>query len=98
MALNPTDLRDSMKLCKLAETPDAAPLTARAQGGQLRILAAYCQGDWAATQATAQGKDITSLDSPNFGLLLARLTLALFPSHNPHDDRRRPCLIFPCRL
>ena len=60
-------------------------------------MAAYCQGDWAATQATARGKDIFSLDGPNFDLLLARLTRALFPSFNPHDDRR-PCLIFPCRL
>jgi hypothetical protein len=60
-------------------------------------MAAYCQGDWAATQATARGKDIFNLDSPNFDLLLVRLTRALFPSFNPHDDRR-PCLIFPCRL
>jgi len=94
MALNPTELRDTMELCKLTETPT----TARTQGGRLKIMAAYCQGDWAATQATARGKDIFGLDSPNFDLLLARLTRALFPSRNPHDDRGRPCLIFPCRL
>jgi hypothetical protein len=98
MALNPTELRDTIELCKLAETPATAPLTARSQGGRLRIMAAFCQGDGAETQATARGKDIFGLDSPNFDLLLARLTRALFPSFNPHDDRGRPCLIFPCRL
>ena len=91
MALNPTDVRDTMALCKLSETPT----TTRSQDGQLRILAAFCQGDYAATQATGRGRDITSLDSPNFDNLLAALTRELFPSRNPHDDRRR-CRILPC--
>ncbi len=97
MALNPTELRDTIELCKIPETPDAAPLTARSQGGNLRILAAYCQGDWAASQAVGRGRDIFSLDSPNFDLLLARLTRTLFPTRNPHDDRdRRRCVLLPC--
>lgn len=94
MALNPTELRDTNDLCKLAETPNTAPLTARSQGGRLRIMAAFCQGDWTATQATARGKDISGLESPNFANLLAQLTHALFPSRNPHDDRR--CRFLPC--
>ncbi len=93
MALNPTELRDTIELCKLTETPK----TARSQGGRLRIMAAFCQGDYAATQATARGNDILDLNSPNFDTLLARLTRTLFPSYNRHDDRR-PCLIFPCRI
>lgn len=94
MALNPTELRDTEQLCKLTGTPT----TARSQGGRLRIMAAFCQGDWTATQATARGKDIYGLDSPNFDNLLAALTRTLFPARNPHDDFHRPCLIFPCRL
>lgn len=98
MALNPTELRDTIKLCKIPETVAAAPKTARSQGGNLRILAAYCQGDWAATQAVGRGRDIHSLDSPNFDALLAQLTRALFPARNPHDDRDSlRCRIFPCR-
>lgn len=91
MALNPTDVRDSNALCKLTDTPT----TVRSQGGRLRILVAFCQGDYAASQATGRGKDITSMDSPNFDKLLAGLTRELFPSRNPHDDRRR-CRIWPC--
>lgn len=99
MALNPTELRDTQQLCTIPETPEAAPATARSQGGELRIMAAYCQGDWVATQATGRGRDITSLDSPNFDRLVADVTRALFPYRNPHDDRHRsPCSIFPCRL
>jgi hypothetical protein len=92
MALNPTDVRDTNALCKLTDTPT----TTRSQDGRLRILAAFCQGDWVASQATARGKDITSLNSPNFDNLLAGLTRELFPSRNPHDDRRRRCRVLPC--
>ena len=94
MAINPTDVRDTNKLCKLTETPT----TTRSQDGQVRILGAFCQGDYAASQATARGNGITSLDSPIFDDLVAGLTRTLFPSRNPHDDRRsRRCLILPCR-
>ena len=93
MALNPTELRDTNQLCKLTETPT----TARTQDGRLRIMAAFCQGDYAASQATGRGNDINGLDSPNFDNLLAQLTRTLFPGRNPHDDRRRRCVILPCR-
>lgn len=92
MAINPTDIRDTIKLCKLTETPT----TARSVDGNVRILAAFCQGDYAASQATGRATGVTSLDSPNFDDLVARLTRTLFPTRNPHDDRRRRCGIFPC--
>ena len=93
MALNPTGLRDTIELCKLTEPPQ----TARSADTQVRIMAAFCQGDFAATQATARGKDITSLNGPKFDALIAQLTHTLFPGYNPHDNRS-PCLIFPCRI
>jgi len=92
MALNPTELRDTNQLCKLTDTPR----TARSEGGRLRILAAFCHGDYAASQATARGTGINSLDSPKFDNLLAQLTRTLFPLRNPNDDRKR-CRILPCR-
>ena len=91
LALNPTDLRDTNELCKLSTVPQ----TAASQDGRLRIMAAFCQGDYVATQATARGKAITALEAPNFSFLLAQLTHALFPSRNPHDDRR--CRFIVCR-
>ena len=94
LAVNPTELRDTIELCKLTVAPQTASQTTPAQGGRLRIMAAFCQGDYAATQATGRGKEIASLDSPNFRFLLAQLTRALFPNRNPHDDRR--CRFLPC--
>lgn len=93
LALNPTDVRDSMALCKLP--PNAKPGTAPSQDGRLRILAAYCQGDYPVSEATGRGKDITSLNSPNFQSLVAGLTRTLFPIRNPHDDRH--CRFLLCR-
>jgi hypothetical protein len=92
MAINPTEIRDTIKLCKLTETPT----TARSEGGNVRILAAFCQGDYAASQATGRATGVTSLDSPNFDKLVAGLTRTLFPARNPHDDRGRRCRVFPC--
>jgi hypothetical protein len=92
MAINPTEIRDTIKLCKLTETPT----TARSEGGNVRILAAFCQGDYAASQATGRATGVTSLDSPNFDKLVAGQTRTLFPARNPHDDRGRRCRVFPC--
>ncbi len=91
MAINPTEVNDTIKLCKLTDTPKTAP----SQGGEVRVLAAFCQGDYAASQATGRARDVTSLDSPNFDALLARMTRTLFPTRNPNDDRRR-CRVLPC--
>lgn len=96
MAINPTELNDTQDLCKLSEAPADAPLTARSQGGEVKILAAFCQGDWAATQAVGRGRNVGGLDSPAFDSLIAHLTRALFPHRNPHDDRDPRCRVFPC--
>ncbi len=96
MAINPTEINDTIKLCKLSEAPADAPLTAPSVGGKVRILAAFCQGDYAASQATGRATNVSGLDSPNFDSLLAQLTRTLFPSRNPNDDRRRRCRILPC--
>ena len=93
MALNPTELRDTEQLCKLTDPPKTAP----SQGGKLRVLAAFCEGDWTASQATASGSDINSLDSPKFDTLVADLTNTLFPAADLHERFDRRCIGTPCQ-
>ncbi len=90
MVLNPVDFYNTQALCKMTEGPETAP----SQDGRIHVIAAYCQGDFAATQGFARAKDVTALDSANFDRMLALLTRTMFPTRNPNDDRR--CRTIAC--
>lgn len=90
MAINPVDFYDTHALCTMPGGPETAP----SQDGRIHVVAAYCQGDFAATQGFARARDVASLDSRNLDKMLALLTRTMFPTRNPNDDRR--CRIIPC--
>jgi hypothetical protein len=91
MAINPVDFYNTQKLCKMAEGPKTGP----SQDGRIHVIAAYCQGDFAATQGFAHARDVTALDSRNLDQMLALLTRTMFPTRNPNNDRscNVPCLL-----
>ena len=88
MVINPTDVTLSDDICRLT----APPATVRSAGDQIRIVAAFCQGDYAATRATGRARAVNGLASRDLDAMLALLNRALFPTRNPHDER------FRCRL
>ncbi len=90
LAVNPVGFFNTSRLCKKAEDIETTP----SEGGRMRVMAAYCQGDWTASQATVRAKDITGLDSPNFDRMMALFTRILLPTRNPHQERW--CGRFPC--
>jgi hypothetical protein len=91
MVINPVDFYNTQKLCKMTGGPETAP----SQDGRIHVIAAFCQGDFAATQGFARAKDVTALDSRNLDQMLALLTRTMFPTRNPSNDRscNVPCLL-----
>ena len=90
MAINPIDFYDTQALCKMTGGPETAP----SQDGRIHVIAAYCQGNFAATQGFARARDVTALDSRNLDRMLALLTRTMFPIRNPSNNRR--CRVVTC--
>jgi hypothetical protein len=89
---NPRQLVGAEGLCNPATPITTAP----ADGGPLRVVAAWCQTNFSLTENSARANGIGGLDSPKFRALVGQLTTSLFPPRNPHIETRRGCPPF-CR-
>ncbi len=100
LLFNPPPRTSSLLLCKqdrLDELAPAGPLRHVDGAGEVRLLAAYCNGDLTLTRVNASADAIDGPNSERFDSLMSQVALALFPSRNPNDDRN-DCrfLVIPC--
>ncbi len=94
LVFDPREKRSHLGLC----APDISAVAAapRADRSEMRVLAAFCQGETLITGLSGRARDVTSPDSPNFGFLVRQTTISLFPSHNPELEENR-CPLWPLK-
>jgi len=64
--------------------------------GSLRVTAAWCQSNFMISRVAGQSGGVTSLDSPKFRVLMARVTQSLFPPRDPNLMRSGRGCTPPC--
>jgi hypothetical protein len=83
MMFHPAPAVSANNVCAAPAPYRPAP---RAPGERLRLLAAFCGGNLALSEAYGWGSDVTGVPSPNFPDLVRRVTLALFPKHDVRQE------------
>ena len=91
LVFDPPENRSHLGLCAPGVAAGPPASTGRSE---VRVLAAFCQGETLITGLSGRARDVTSPDSPNFGFLVRQTTMSLFPSHNPELEENR-CPLWP---
>jgi hypothetical protein len=86
LVFDPPEKRSYLGLCAPRV---AAGAPASAGRGEVRVLAAFCQGETLITGVSGRARDVTGPRSPNFGFLVRQTTMSLFPSRNPELEENR---------
>jgi hypothetical protein len=84
IAFNPAGIRNPAALCSSPASFRYAP----PKNGETVLMGALCSSDSFLSHARARSQGVERLNSKQFDTLVSQLTLALFPSRNPHyqDD------------
>lgn len=95
LVFDPREKRSHLGLC--APDISAVATAPRANRSEVRVLAAFCQGETLITGVSGRASDVTGPDSPNFGFLVRQTTMSLFPPRNPElEEEHCPLLRFIC--
>ena len=88
-------------LCRagdLAAVPTAViPAAAPGATAEIRVFAAYCQGEMPLSWAGARAREVAGPRSETVSQLMSQIAIAMFPSRNRHRDENCVPRIFPCR-
>ena len=89
---NPRNMVGGESIC----APNGAVSGAAGAGGELRVIAAWCQTDFKISSVSGRTNGVTGLNSPKFRALLAGVTQSLFPQRDELRMRRGDGCQPPC--
>ncbi len=93
LAFEPDRALEAERLCG-----EGGPVeTHQATGKTTTLMGAYCLGNRYLSRAIARADDVGGIETEKFRGLVSQMTLALFPTQNPHDDEGDSSDILPPR-